>query len=163
MSVLVAILLVIILLFGFVIFFGAPYLPTMSKQRQDALRLLNLQPGQTLLELGSGDGRMLVSAAKQGIRCVGYELNPLLFLVSKIICYKYRKLIKLYYGNFWHKNWPSADGIYVFLHTRFMKKLDKKITQQQCGKKVKVVSFAFTIPGRTVVKTKDALFLYVYY
>lgn len=134
----------------------------MNKQRQEALDLLNLKSGETLIELGSGDGRMLVAAAKKGIYAFGYELNPILFVYSKLVCMQYRKLITVKYGNFWNKTWPTADGIYVFLHTRFMKKLDTKITQQQCGKKVKVVSYAFKIPNKKVVKNVNALFLYEY-
>jgi 16S rRNA A1518/A1519 N6-dimethyltransferase RsmA/KsgA/DIM1 with predicted DNA glycosylase/AP lyase activity len=156
------IILFIILCFGFVLIFGAPYLPTMKTQQNQALDLLDLKPGQTLLELGSGDGRLLITAAKRGINCVGYELNPILFIVSKALCFKYRKLIKIYYGNFWHKKWPPADGIFVFLHPRFMKKLDQYITKQYPHQKVKLVSYAFKIPGKKPAKTQSAIFLYYY-
>ena len=148
--------------FGFVILFGAPYLPTMKTQQRQALDLLNLRPGQILLELGSGDGRVLIESAKRGIEAVGYELNPILFLFSKIACFKYRKLIKIYYGNFWHKKWPPADGIFVFLHPRFMNKLDQTIQKQYPNQEVKLVSYAFKITGKTPKKTTDALYLYHY-
>lgn len=148
--------------FAIVLLFGAPYVPTLKQQQQDALLLLRLKPGQTLLELGSGDGRMLRAAAEQGIYAVGYELNPILVLVSYIVCFKYRTNIRIHWGSFWNGNWPEVDGIYVFLHTRFMERLDKKIIQECSGKKVKVVSYAFKIPNRPIARTKDALFLYEY-
>jgi len=160
--ILVIILFVIILAFGFVIIFGAPYLPTMKKQQEQAFKLLNLKPGQKILELGSGDGRVLLAAARQGLLADGYELNPLLYLLSKAVCFKHRKQINVYYGNFWHKKWPKADGIFVFLHPRFMNKLDKKIQHEFKGISVKVVSYAFKIPGKKPQKTKDALYLYLY-
>ena len=156
------ILLFVILAFGFVIIFGAPYLPTMKQQQLQALELLDLKPGQTMLELGSGDGRMLIAAARQGIKSVGYELNPILFIVSKIICFKYRKFVKIYYGNFWYKKWPKAEGIFVFLHPRFMKKLDSAVKEQYASQSVKLVSYAFKIPGQKPLKTKNALYLYKY-
>jgi hypothetical protein len=156
------IILFIILAFGFVIIFGAPYLPTMKQQQLQAIELLDLKPGQTMLELGSGDGRMLIAAARQGIKSVGYELNPILFIVSKIICFKYRKFVKIYYGNFWYKKWPKAEGIFVFLHPRFMKKLDSAVKEQYAGQSVKLVSYAFKIPGQKPLKTKNALYLYKY-
>ena len=142
--------------------FGAPYLPTMNKQREDALDLLDLKPGQKIIELGSGDGRMLNSAAKRGIYSVGYELNPILFVISWVATIKYRKFITIKYGDFWRKKWPQTDGIFVFLHTRFMKKLDKKIIREYKGSKIKVVSYAFEIPGKKAVKRKDAMFLYIF-
>lgn len=148
--------------FGFVVIFGAPYLPTLRQQQLDALDLLGLQKGQTLLELGSGDGRMLRAAAERGLYGVGYELNPLLVIVSWMVCFKYRRQISIHWGNFWQKQWPKCNGIYVFLHTRFMNQLDNKIIQEYNSKNVKVVSYAFPIPGKEPTKTKDALYLYEY-
>lgn len=148
--------------FAVVLLYGAPYVPTLRQQQIDALALLQLQPGQTLLELGSGDGRMLRAAAKQGIHAIGYELNPILVIISYIVCFKYRSKVRVHWGNFWGSDWSGVDGIYVFLHTRFMRQLDKKIKQECSGKKVKVVSYAFKIPGRPIAKTIDALYLYEY-
>ena len=161
--ILLLIFFVIVLAFGFVIMFGAPYLPTMKKQQEQAFKLLNLKPGQKILELGSGDGRVLLAAARQGLLADGYELNPLLYLLSKAVCFKHRKQINVYYGNFWHKKWPKADGIFVFLHPRFMKKLDSAVKEQYASQSVKLVSYAFKIPGQKPAKTKEALFLYQYH
>ncbi|PNH07493.1 hypothetical protein TSOC_006036, partial [Tetrabaena socialis] len=33
-------------------------------------------PGDCVYDLGCGDGRVLVAAARRGARCVGYELDP---------------------------------------------------------------------------------------
>lgn len=69
---------VLILCFGGVLLFGAPYLPTLTPQVQAALELCKLQSGDTLLELGCGDGKVLIAAAERGATVIGYELNPLL-------------------------------------------------------------------------------------
>ena len=160
----VIVLLIILLAVCFtgVIFFGAPYLPTLHKQQDDVLDLLALKPGQTLIELGCGDGRMLRTAASKGLTVIGYELNPILVFVSYLVTYKYRKQVSVRWGNFWAKDWPPTDAIYVFLLDKYMKKLDKKIIQQYKGKHVKVVSYAFTIPTKKPIKTHEALFLYEY-
>ncbi len=156
----VIILGVIVLSFGFVVAFGAPYLPTLNRQTELALDLLNLKKGQTLLELGSGDGRVLKAAAKRGLFAIGYELNPILVLVSKIMTWKYRRNIKIIWGDYWKVQWPKPDGIFVFLLDKYMAKLDKKIVQQQL--KVPLVSFAFKIPGKQILKQTSGLFLYKY-
>lgn len=152
----------LVLLFGFVVFFGAPYLPTLSKQKLAAFDLLELEPGQTLIELGSGDGRLLVAAAEKGYKVIGYELNPLLVLISYVRTFKHRKNVTIKWGNFWWEIWPRADGIYVFLLDRYMEKLDKKIVQNYPEQKVKLASFAFKVPGREVVREKDGVYLYQY-
>lgn len=151
----------VVLLFGFVVLFGAPYLPTRRQQINDALDLLALKPGQTLLELGCGDGRVLLAAAKRGIRSVGYELNPLLVLIAWAVTLRYRSLVKVRLGNYWHKSWPDADGVYVFLLDKYMQKLDRKLTNE-FKKPVKLVSFAFKIPNKKPAKTRGGLFLYKY-
>lgn len=160
-EVLVWVVVAAFLLFAFVVLFGAPFLPILKKQIPEAFDLLDLQPGQTLLELGSGDGRMLVAAADRGIRAVGYELNPLLWLYSWLITRKYKGLVTVYCRNYWQTNWPPADGIFVFLLNKYMDKLDKKITQEY-GKNVKLVSLAFKIPGRKIAKSSQGLYLYKY-
>lgn len=152
---------VVILLFGFVVFFGAPYLPTLSPQVRAALELAELKPGQHLLELGSGDGKVLLAAAKQGIRVTGYELNPLLVIISWVRTFRYRKLVKVVWGNFWQVNLPKADAVFVFLLPKYMDRLDKKIIQQTSGS-VKLVSFAFTIRGKKVDAEKEGVYLYKY-
>lgn len=159
---LLLIICIIVLCFGIVVFFGAPYLPTLKTQQSQALDLLDLQPGQTLLELGSGDGRMLRAAAKQGLTAVGYELNPILFIISWLLCLKYGNKVRIHLSNFWVGDWPSTDGIYVFLLDKYMKKLDKKIIQQYDGRNIKLVSYTFTVPGKKPTKTRDALHLYEY-
>lgn len=150
-----------VLLFGFVVFFGAPFLPTLKSKNEDIFELLDLKAGQTLLELGSGDGRILRAAAEHGIHAIGYELNPMLVLWSRLKNWKYRKFITVHWGNYWRVELPRTEAIYVFLLDKYMKKLDKKITQEEQGE-VKLVSFAFKIPGRKIDKELNGLFLYIY-
>ncbi len=150
---------VIFLAFTFVVAFGAPYLPILKNRIPEALDLINLKPGQTLIELGSGDGRVLAAAAQRGIQSIGYELNPLLVVYSKLRLIKYRKLTRVVWGNYWTKKWPEAHGIFVFLLQPYMQKLGTKI-EQNYPKGIKLVSFAFTLPDAQPVKELNGLYLY---
>lgn len=150
-----------VLCFGCVVFFGAPYLPTLRPQITTALDLLDLKPGQTMLEVGSGDGRILKAAAERGWQVIGYELNPLLVLISLWVTRKYHKQVRIVWGDAFRKNWPVTDGIYIFGLKKLMPKLHTKIVQSQ-QKPVKVVSFTFQIPNRKLVAKKDGIFLYEY-
>ncbi len=163
MEALLSVVLLAVIVFGSVVFFGAPYLPTLDKQTQEALDMLDLKKGQRLLELGSGDGRVLLAAARRGIYSTGYELNPVLVVVSKVMTWRYRKFISVRWANFWTTEWPEADGIYVFLLQKYMKKLDTKVVQE-IGKtgKVRLVAYAFTIPRRKPKKQIGGLSLYEY-
>lgn len=152
---------IVFALFSFVIVFGAPFLPTLKSRAPDAIKLLDLKPGQTLVELGSGDGRLLKLAAKQGVYAIGYELNPLLVMWTYLTCWRYRKYITVHIGNFWHHTLPPTDAIYTFLLNPYMEKLDKKITQE-ITKKVKLVSFTFAVPGKKATKEINGMRLYEY-
>jgi SAM-dependent methyltransferase len=153
--------LVLTLCFGFVVAFGAPYLPTLTKQVDVALELLDLKPGQTLLELGCGDGKVMIAAAQRGIKCIGYELNPLLVALSWLRTRRYRKLVSVRMGDFWRTDWPAADAIYAFILPKLMHKLDEKIIKES-RRPIRVVSFAFAIPGKKPKAEKHGVFLYDY-
>jgi hypothetical protein len=149
----------ILLVFSGVLLFGAPYLPTLKKQQKVALDLLSLEPGQLLIELGSGDGRILKEAARRGVMAVGYEINPFLVIYSKITCWPQRKLVKTHWRNFWHISISPADGIYTFLLDRYMPKLDRKIISE-IKKPLKLVSYTFELPSRKPIKKQSGLMLY---
>jgi predicted RNA methylase len=148
--------LVLVLAFGGVLLRGAPYVPTLDKPAKAALEMLGLQPGQTLLELGSGDGKVLVLATQAGLNVVGIELNPFLVVISWLRTRRYRKQVRIIWGDFWRVQWPPCDGVFTFLLDRFMPKLDERM---QTVKKP-LASFAFKIPGRKIVAQKSGVFLY---
>jgi 16S rRNA A1518/A1519 N6-dimethyltransferase RsmA/KsgA/DIM1 with predicted DNA glycosylase/AP lyase activity len=157
------VLLVAILIVCFigVLLFGAPYLPTLTQQVSAALELANLQPGQTLIELGCGDGKILVAAAKRGAIVIGYELNPILALICWLRTRRFDGRVRIVCGDFWRAQWPAADVIFTFLLPKYMLRLDKKVIQYN-HKPVKLVSFAFTIPNKKPTGRKASIFLYQY-
>ena len=154
--------LLLIIAYGAVIAFGAPFLPTLKAQRKEALDLLDLKPGQTLVDLGSGDGIMLVLAAKRGLKAEGYEINPFLFLYSWLRTRRYGRQVKIHLKSFWRADLSQADGVFVFLITHYMKRLDRLLSNRQGSKPLKVVSNSFAIPGRTHSKKPGAMYLYQY-
>ncbi len=151
----------IVIVFGAVIIVGPPYVPTLSKQVETALKMLDLKPGQTLLELGSGDGKVMKAAAARGLNVVGIELNPFLVIISRIRCWKYRKQVTIIWDDLWKAKWPQADGIFTFMLQRQMDKLDKRITVWH-EKPVRLASFAFFIPDKAPKSKYNGIFLYEY-
>lgn len=151
----------VVVSFSFVLLYGAPYLPTLRPQIIAALDLLDLNDGQTMLELGCGDGRVLRAAAARGWNCVGYELNPILAGIAWLRTRRYRKQVQIIWGDYWKKSWPEFAGVFAFILPKYMAKLDKKITQET-GKPVKLVSFAFKITARKPTQQRDGVLLYEY-
>jgi len=53
-----------------------PYVPTPQDVVERMLDMAKLRPGEFLIDLGSGDGRIVVTAAQRGARAYGVDLNP---------------------------------------------------------------------------------------
>jgi hypothetical protein len=156
---LVVVLAIVFIAFCAVIFVGAPYVPTLDSSTEQALRLLNLKPGQVFVDLGSGDGRVLAAASRRGLIAIGYELNPILVLASRWRLRSYKKA-KVHWKSFWRADLSSADGVFVFLADLHMKRLGRLLSRQK--RHLKVASHAFEIPGKKVAKQAGAVLLYIY-
>jgi SAM-dependent methyltransferase len=79
-------LFILLLLIGFLVssISGAPWVPARSYDVEVILDDVGLKNGEHYLELGCGDGRLVRAAARRGAIAVGYELNPVLWLVAKL-------------------------------------------------------------------------------
>lgn len=54
-----------------------PYVPTKQEVVEEMLKLANVKPGDVVYDLGCGDGRIVITAAKKfGATGVGVDLNP---------------------------------------------------------------------------------------
>lgn len=155
----VAILL--ILAYGFVLLFGAPYFPSLKPHIKAALDLLALKEDQVVYDLGCGDGRFLRAAAKEGLQAVGYELNPFMFLIAWLSTRKYGRRIRVRFGNFWQADISKADAVFVFLLDKYMAQLDAKL-KKEAKRGLKLASHTFKIPGKKVTSKKYGVYLYKY-
>ena len=70
---------VVVLLWIFVpTIYGLPPVPTKPGRIRNALKLANLQPNEVMYDLGAGDGRVLLIAARDfGAKAVGVEVGPI--------------------------------------------------------------------------------------
>ncbi len=150
--------------FGLVVLFGAPYLPAHKKAIDDALSLIKVSKDGRILDLGCGDGKFLVAAAKKGYNCTGYEINIFLFLIVKLRLLKYKNA-DVMLGNLWNKDFSEdIEVIYVFLLDKYMFKLDKKMKTEakRLNKNLSLVSYVFKIPNKKPVKEVGGVRVYEY-
>ena len=59
----------------------APFNPSSETAQRQSLALMRLQPNDVLLDLGCGDGRLLIKAVSEfaGLRCVGIEMDSIFY------------------------------------------------------------------------------------
>lgn len=139
---------------------GAPYVPTHAKQVELALDMLNLKKGEHLVDIGSGDGRVLLAAARRGLIATGYEINPLLCALTWVRSRRYRTQIKVVWGDVWSKKLPAdTRGVFVFTMGRLMPKIERKIKAQGL-RDIKLASYGFELPDRKPLKKDGAVILY---
>ena len=155
---------IIILIFGFVVFFGAPYVPSHKKQVERALKeLYDLQSSDLLIDVGSGDGIVLRMAARKGAKAVGYELNPILVLISTLLARSYGSKIRIHLADFWHVALPEETTVvYVFTVERDVAKITSKIQAEtnRLSHPLFLISYGASFPTMKPVRTIGAHHLY---
>lgn len=129
---------------GYSVLFGAPYLPTSASTAAEMLRLAGLKPGEKLADLGSGDGRLLIAAARAGAEAEGWEINPALWLLSLWNIHRagVGALVRL--GSYWHDR-VDADVVTLFLIRTQMKRMRRKLLAE-LKPGARVVSYIFEFP-----------------
>jgi len=140
---------------------GAPYLPTPYKKVKKMLELAKLKSGEKLVDLGCGDGRVLIEAAKLGVEAIGYEIDPILvyFLRKKIKKLGLEDKIKVYWKNFWKADLSEADVIVFYGITHIMKRMERKLLKE-LKPGARVCCYIFPFPEWEPEKYEDGIFLY---
>ena len=137
----------VVLLFGFVAFTGAPYVPSRRRDLQKAFdELYRLKKTDVLVDIGSGDGVVLREASRRGARAIGYELQPLLVLISR-----------------WLSLPDETTVVYLFGDGRDIAKMVQYLQHEtnRLGHDIWLLSYGFEAAGLTLHKTAGAHNLYL--
>jgi len=151
---LLAVLTIIILLFIYLFcaavtaLRGAPYVASSDEKVEKAITLAGVAPGMKVVDLGSGDGRVVIELAKRGCVAYGYEINPFLVLRSRYRIKKAGLQGKAFvcWKNFWKKDLSSFDLIFVYGISPIMKGLDKKL-RRELKPGTKIISVTYPLPN----------------
>jgi SAM-dependent methyltransferase len=157
-----ALLLALVVLLLYSLLRGAPYVPTKRRDIDTALDMMNLKAGDTVVDLGSGDGGVLKAAAERGYAAVGYEINPLLVLLTRWRLRKYHDA-RVVFGDFRLLQLPDdTRAIYIFSAGAFINSMGEYLKREvgRMGHPVTVVSYGFKLPGEKPVASKGPLYQY---
>lgn len=138
----------------YAIFTGSPYLPTDRASVQQMIQLAEIKPGETVYDLGCGDGRILRDAAALGAKTAGYELSLYLCGLAKILGSG-----DVRWKNFWNADLRDADVVFIYLENRFLARFEKEIWPR-LKPGCRVISNTFPLP--TVPLTQEIATLYRY-
>jgi trans-aconitate methyltransferase len=125
---------------------GALYVSTSRAKIAAFIEEVPMRAGQTLVDLGCGDGRVLREAQKRyGVHTIGYEINPVAYLKARLFSFGLHK-IKIRRENFWEADLAGADVVFCYLYPDVMIKLAAKLTTDLKPGTV-VASSNFSLPG----------------
>jgi len=141
---------------------GAPWLPTDDAHVDRMLVVAGVKPGETVVDLGAGDGRFLIAAARAGAKAEGWEINPYLVAVGRwrIARAGLSHLATLRLGSYWPEHMGHADVVTLFLITGQMKKMQEKL-RAELKPGSRVVSYVFTFPEWEAKEAGGSIALYV--
>lgn len=170
--VIVAALLLLVILIGIFFFFDAfldlPYVATKKEKIDTIIKLAQIKKGQTVVDLGSGDGRLLFESARRGVFAVGYEINPFLIGLTKIKWFflHLRGEKSSHLGgvivrrqSLWNADLAVADVIFVYGRKKTMAKFEDFVFKNT-KKGTRVVVNTNPFPTKRPTKSINGVFLY---
>lgn len=144
--------------------YGLPLVSTNPERIRRALQLANLQPGETLYDLGAGDGRVLMLAAGEfGANAVGIEVGPIqcALIWMKATASGLGDKIDVKWSNFYSVNLQRADVVFVYATSKEVAKLAPHlIRQMKAGTRVVSISADFPEWEPSAFDNHDLIFVY---
>lgn len=137
--------------------FIAPFVPSPLPVIQRMLQLAELKPGEVLFDLGAGDGRTVIMAARTfGARAVGVELREDLAkkALSTIHDNGLADRVTIVNGDMFNVNLTSADVVFLYLTTSANEKIRPKL-ETELKQGVRVVSHDYEIVGWKPLKVEN--------
>lgn len=159
--ILLIVLLVVVYSFGRPALKGWPYAPSTKPLISRMIDLAELKPGCKCLDIGSGDGRIVLSLAQKGFQAEGIEMNPLLAWYSKQKLKRVNFLDKtrIIKANFKKVDLSSYDAVFVFGSLFIMKDIEEKL-QKDLKPGAVVISNGSEFPGWKYFKKEGTIYIY---
>lgn len=132
---------------------GAVYVPSDWSRVNTMVNLLDIKEGDSAIDVGSGDGRIVIKMAKKGANAYGIEINPFLVLWSR---YQIKKQgltskARVDWKNQWRQDFSEFNKVAVYGITYIMRELEEKL-QKELKPESLVVSNAFAFPSWKPIK-----------
>jgi len=147
----------------------ASWYPTSSRDYNTIAKHAALKKGQTLLEIGCGDGRVCFELARRfpNSTIYGIELSYGLYVLCKLKAWAYgQRNVQFLFGNALKRNLASYDVIYVYGLPKTVNGPLKQMLLQTTKEAVRIISYTFEIknwPGRAKKYPKQSEgWVYVY-
>ncbi|XP_011180933.2 ATP synthase subunit C lysine N-methyltransferase [Zeugodacus cucurbitae] len=125
-----------------------PYVPATNEQVRNVLNFLPKNSQSKLLDIGSGDGRIVVAAAKNGINADGVELNPWLVWYSRLSALRQgvHNKTHFYRRDLWKYSVAPYEYVVIFGVEQMMQDLETKLIAES-SINAKIIACRFPLPN----------------
>ncbi|MEA3158311.1 MAG: hypothetical protein QOK44_5900 [Betaproteobacteria bacterium] len=132
----------------------APWVPTPAELVETMLDMARVTPQDYVIDLGSGDGRNIIAAAKRGARTLGVEYNPTMIEVSRRIAVKegVAERATFVQADLYEVDISQATVLTLFLLPENLRKLTPKFRELRPG--TRIVTNRFGIEGWRAEETR---------
>ena len=127
----------------------APYVSSPFRAVDRMLELAALKPGETLYDLGAGDGRIVIKAAQRyGVQAVGIEMDSKLVKSAndRIATLGLENRAKVVQGDLLQADLAPADVVVIFLQPLSNEELRPRL-EKYLKPGSRVLSYSFAVPG----------------
>ncbi len=127
----------------------APYVPSPEPIVERMLELADLKPGETVYDLGCGDGRVLILAVQKfHARAVGVELSDKVYkrAVDRIALLGLQNHIQVIHGDLLTVDLRPADVVTIYLMRSSNESLRPRL-EKYLRPGARVVAHDFAVPG----------------
>ena len=127
--------------------YDLPWVPARTLRIRRALEIAGTLPGDTVYDLGAGDGRALIVAAREfGARAIGVEIEPVHCLVAWIWARVagVASQVTIRCGDLYKTDLNDADVVYLYLTPLHAKRIAPRL-QEKLRAGARVVSLAADI------------------
>jgi hypothetical protein len=143
-------------------FAGAPYVPMRSKSVKGLLELGQVSSSDTVYDLGCGDGRILIAAARDfGVKkAIGYDIAAWPIMKAKWLARRagVHENVNVSRKNCFDADISEATFIYLYLLPKLVDRLAPKISKEvKSGTKILCADFPINLtnhPGFQLLKTE---------
>jgi len=140
---------------------GPPFVPSSDARIQVILETVRDLGARKIIDLGCGDGKLVVALAQCGYQVDGVELQPWLVWRARR---RIRKLglqhrASIVWGNLWTHSVASYNTVVLYAIPHVMPRLEIKL-QRELAAGSRIVSNYFTFPNLSPVKKVKYIYVY---
>ena len=144
--------------------YGLPPVPTNPNRIRKALQLANLQADETIYDLGAGDGRVLLIAAKEfNAKAIGIEIGPVqcVLIWLRAAASGFGNKVQIKWGNYLKADLRQADVVFLYATSKEVLRVAAYLEKQmKPGSRLVSISADFPEWELSTMDERELIFVY---